>query len=1642
MTYSCAADHENWGILGWGASGQEGWINGPGYSADSKDSTRKVTQTFSVKYLRRMMKLTPESNISYLNLGAYSDGRIEELVLHVGSRIPREDSLFKDGAPNESWICTDIERILDTPDEKYLCVEYTCATSDYEGWTVLTWGVSVDGEWRNGPSYKVSGREATRKHFFSMRMDAFRRMLHLSWDAKIDTIQLSAYNDGRILDIWISDTKVTDPGDSRRDRVRYEREYSSKNQNVYNQVFNEEGKKFPQDLTLEPWGWGDLDDMEEIIRLMGDGSYVLITYEAEDGVEPNLQFTMADGSQQGATPTCVAGNKALFSYRDIQGFLAGYLVPQEIANMQVSSGDGAMKVTGVTVVTNQSELAADPIAVLTKSWEGFHTQLSKFHSDYEPGDTVKVTVTFDKVTPAAIAFNLGGQWNSSDYTYGNTVTRTARPDDDNLWIQLGQMPETKKFVMITDIRVEIKDKINFNDLVLTEGNPGAGMLASTEKEAATAVLTADEINRGVKVVFETEKTDLSGEEQQQLQSIFGDEEEKIRTAAVSDITIYKEEGTERTKVTQTDDPVRFKVPVPDELQGKGYDFAVIRFHEGEIPSLEDLDGNEKTVTFASSRFSKFAIVYGEEGAFDGQSGALKVFRSQWNGWQTGFSQYNSKFKPGRETKVTLTFDCDVRSYMDYNNPDWTRVEDQDTGKTFTAVLTPTDDSLTVGIADLNGNSTAKLLNVKVEQEQEKLGTITGTDQSIPLVLSEHNPSFVAGKPVTVTLTFDREVVAGIRYTRRNEDGTAETATETAPAPGKTFTWTITPADGTVEIFVTDMKGSTSVSLLEAEVRQAIEPVYIFRHSWGAEGDSYSDTISAHCRETYEVGDRVRITAVFDKSSQAKLMVTSGNTEEAEITATGTKIVLETTPGTDGFTIQAADDSKLPLGLLDVTVEIIEKAEPPEGLHRFMAAWAGFETALSEYNPDFKVGEETTVTLTFDKEVKAQGAFKTATSDWDVREGTGKEMTLTVTPKEDYVNIQITDMAGEPAVTLLSVKVEQKQKPAEEALHEFTAAYDGFEPTLSAYNPDFQPGLETTVTLIFDKEAKAQGAFKTENSNWDVQEGTGKEIVLTVVPKEDYINIQITDMAGETSIKLLSVKVEQKQKPAEEPLHEFTAAWAGFEPTLSAYNPDFQPGLETTVTLTFDKEAKAQGAFKTESSDWDVKAGTGKEIVLTVVPREDYINIQITDMAGETSIKLLSVKVEQKQKPAEEPLHEFTAAWAGFEPTLSAYNPDFQPGLETTVTLIFDKEAQAQGAFKTESSDWDVKAGTGKEIVLTVVPKEDYINIQITDMGGETSINLLAVKVEQAAANNLLMADLGFIVEEDPIHVFTEPETVILQLTDYSENYEEGQNVTVDMALISDGPFTVMIGEADLTQGTASDASRRKATSSDAQKDSRARTYESDEDCMAVVQWKGRPKSGAIAVTILEMEGTQVVIDYISAEGRETSESSENTGEKPGSGAHSSASGTGPERTENAAEAEDPGYSGTEAEKPGDTGTETGDTGNTGTEIEKPGAAVTETGEPESTGTEDGDSGSTVTETEDPGAAREENGEAESSEPETQSPGACTPEEERSEGSGQEDDGSEKSESEDEEDKDSGQESGESEDSGSEDPQSDSRPEEE
>ena len=93
------------------------------------------------------------------------------------------------------------------------------------------------------------------------------------------------------------------------------------------------------------------------------------------------------------------------------------------------------------------------------------------------------------------------------------------------------------------------------------------------------------------------------------------------------------------------------------------------------------------------------------------------------------------------------------------------------------------------------------------------------------------------------------------------------------------------------------------------------------------------------------------------------------------------------------------------------------------------------------------------------------------------------------------------------------------------------------------------------------------------------------------------------------------------------------------------------------------------------------------------------------------------------------------------------------------------------------------------------PPDDYLNIQITDMKGHESISLLSVVVIQdiskEAAANFSLNDM--IMSEDYVHMFTEPGTIILELSDYYDEYELGQGVEVEMNLFSDGKLLCKSG---------------------------------------------------------------------------------------------------------------------------------------------------------------------------------------------------------------------------------------------------------
>lgn len=68
--------------------------------------------------------------------------------------------------------------------------------------------------------------------------------------------------------------------------------------------------------------------------------------------------------------------------------------------------------------------------------------------------------------------------------------------------------------------------------------------------------------------------------------------------------------------------------------------------------------------------------------------------------------------------------------------------------------------------------------------------------------------------------------------------------------------------------------------------------------------------------------------------------------------------------------------------------------------------------------------------------------------------------------------------------------------------------------------------------------------------------------------------------------------------------------------------------EATVVLTFDKEVGAQIGVHTQESGWYTQSGEGKTVTLKVTTSDEYLNVQITDMKGNDSVKLESITITQ------------------------------------------------------------------------------------------------------------------------------------------------------------------------------------------------------------------------------------------------------------------------------------------------------------------------------------------------------------------------------------------------------------------------------
>lgn len=918
LTYDCVSKgKESWGLLQWGTSKDGKWIDGNSYAADDTNSTNEVTTTFTVRYVRKVMGLKKGDKLDSVKLAAWSDGRIKSLVLHVCSKMPRSEALMQNGVTNESWNCTDVEQFLDLDGNKYINIQYTCENENNGGWTILRWGASVDNKWKEGTKYNASKKQPTREQYASIKVSDLRNQFNIAWGNKNGPVKLNVYNDGRIIKLWISDTPVTDPGDSSKAEVsKQEGKYVSPNAAVYKAVAKAKGTSYTENKNLsKKWEQYHPKCEQSLITALESKKYIVVDYTCKKGIVPTLYIKMKDGAEKHVQAVWNNTKQAVFSYEGIKEAFENYFIPTEIDSISISTGEYGMTINRVKTVSSSTKLKEEPIGVLGSSWSNYSTEITKYNSAFKVGDKVTVKVTFDKEATASIAFNVKGKWKASKALKGKTITYTGTPGDDYVGIQLNEMPKNYGYVLIKNIEISSKGKTNYDNAVTTSGSGAAIVTSSTKTVAANAGLSDKNIKKGKKVNIDSKITTLSSANKKIATATVNEYSKKTNAKYnIYDKAVNLNLKVAGKKVNTTKKEIEFKIEKPKSLDASKYDFAVVAISNGKAVLIPDTDSRDEIITFKTTKFDTIAIVYGDKDCFKELKGdkSLHTFTKEWVGYETEFSKFNSKYTVGDTVKVTATYDKAVTGQIAmYVGGEWTTKQAKKS-KTVVMEAMPTRDYLNIQVADLNGQTSVKLESIKVEitkseADEPAIHKFTKAWDGYTTSLTKYNSNYKKGDTVKITATFDKIVNAQLAL---NVGG----SWKSYKLKGKTITQTVKPDDDYLDIQITDMESYANVKLKEIKVEIAAEvetttatqpedsnALHTFTVAW----DGFETTFTKYLPE-FEKDKEATVVLTFDKEVGAQIGVHTQESGWYTQSGEGKTVTLKVTTSDEYLNVQITD----------------------------------------------------------------------------------------------------------------------------------------------------------------------------------------------------------------------------------------------------------------------------------------------------------------------------------------------------------------------------------------------------------------------------------------------------------------------------------------------------------------------------------------------------------------------------------------------------------------------------------------------------------------------------------------------------------------------------------------------------------------
>ena len=92
LVYTCTdSTHAGWGVLGWGATVDGVWTDGPSHAADATDAGASVYATMTVKELKTALGIKDNSEVTLIKLGAWNGGKIEGLYISAPDAVPTKE---------------------------------------------------------------------------------------------------------------------------------------------------------------------------------------------------------------------------------------------------------------------------------------------------------------------------------------------------------------------------------------------------------------------------------------------------------------------------------------------------------------------------------------------------------------------------------------------------------------------------------------------------------------------------------------------------------------------------------------------------------------------------------------------------------------------------------------------------------------------------------------------------------------------------------------------------------------------------------------------------------------------------------------------------------------------------------------------------------------------------------------------------------------------------------------------------------------------------------------------------------------------------------------------------------------------------------------------------------------------------------------------------------------------------------------------------------------------------------------------------------------------------------------------------------------------------------------------------------------